>query len=544
MCHRMVASSGIARAKDATRRVLIFAAATVLAGLAGSSVARAAGVVSTCDESHLRAALSGGGSVTFSCSGDIKLTATIAISSNTSIDGTGQNVILDGQNSVQVLYVAVSATLALKNLTVANGLGGILDLGTLSITNVTLSGNYGGAISAPYQGNVSVTNSTFSLNGGAFGGDIYNEGGGVDIENSTFVGSNIYNSDGIVNVTNSTFSDDGIDNVTSTNFYTSTLTVFYSTFSNSYVGNGGGEASATLQNTLLANHYIHGDCGGSITDGGYNLDDDGSCGFSAANHSFSDNKHANLGTLGNYGGPTPTIPLLPGSVAIDAIPVGAAGCPGIDQRGVSRPQGPACDIGAFEVIQTQTLVSGGACNGVYGGTFKGNVTVSYGQNCRFMSGGITGNVTLNGGNLALSNMTVGGNTQVNRGTFSIGPEVAIKGDLQIQNIAVGSAQNQVCGATVQGNLQFHNNGTAVQIGSSSQSCAGNVIGGNLEVHNNTAGTALFYNTVTGNLQDQNNSAPTQVFNNVIGQNLQCQQNSSITGGGNTAKQKQGQCSGF
>ncbi len=52
-----------------------------------------------------------------------------------------------------------------------------------------------------------------------------------------------------------------------------------------------------------------------------------------------------LGMLAANGGPTRTVALLAGSPAIDH----ASGCPGTDQRGVSRPQGPACDSGAFEV---------------------------------------------------------------------------------------------------------------------------------------------------------------------------------------------------
>jgi hypothetical protein len=44
-------------------------------------------------------------------------------------------------------------------------------------------------------------------------------------------------------------------------------------------------------------------------------------------------------------------PLLAGSPAIDA---GAADvCPGTDQRGVTRPQGAGCDIGAYEVEDVQ-----------------------------------------------------------------------------------------------------------------------------------------------------------------------------------------------
>jgi hypothetical protein len=64
-----------------------------------------------------------------------------------------------------------------------------------------------------------------------------------------------------------------------------------------------------------------------------------------------------LGSLGSYGGPTQTIPLLPGSPAIDAgddavcasttTPAGAA-VSGKDRRGIARPSGTHCDIGAFE----------------------------------------------------------------------------------------------------------------------------------------------------------------------------------------------------
>src|SRR3970282_626777 len=56
---------------------------------------------------------------------------------------------------------------------------------------------------------------------------------------------------------------------------------------------------------------------------------------------------AGLGPLANNGGPPQTHALLAGSPAIDA---GSPDCPppATDQRGVARPQGPACDIGAYE----------------------------------------------------------------------------------------------------------------------------------------------------------------------------------------------------
>jgi hypothetical protein len=59
-----------------------------------------------------------------------------------------------------------------------------------------------------------------------------------------------------------------------------------------------------------------------------------------------------LGPLLPNGGPTQTMALSAGSPAIDQVPPGATACPGTDQRGVGRPQGPACDIGAYERVPT------------------------------------------------------------------------------------------------------------------------------------------------------------------------------------------------
>ncbi len=202
-------------------------------------------------------------------------------------------------------------------------------------------------------------------------------------------------------------------------------------------------------------------------------------------------------------------------------------------------------VAKISVAPPTTPTSGNTCNGAYNGTFNGNLTVSAGQNCSFVSGGVTGNVQLNGGNLILMQSQVGGDVQLNGGgTFTIGPGTTIGGNLQIQNLPSGSTQNQICGTTIHGDLQFQSNGTAVLIGAGTASCAGNTIGGNLTVQNNTGATTVVGNTITGNLQDHNNTGPTQVSDNLIGNNLQCQNNTSITGGGNTAASKQGQCSAF
>ena len=64
--------------------------------------------------------------------------------------------------------------------------------------------------------------------------------------------------------------------------------------------------------------------------------------------------NANLGLLLDNGGPTMTHALVPGSDAINTgNPAGCEDSDGnlftADQRGVSRPQGVRCDIGAYEL---------------------------------------------------------------------------------------------------------------------------------------------------------------------------------------------------
>lgn len=93
------------------------------------------------------------------------------------------------------------------------------------------------------------------------------------------------------------------------------------------------------------------------------------------------------------------------------------------------------------------------------------------------------------------------------------------------------------GNTIKGNLDIQNNTAAV-------SAVGNTVGKNLTLQSNTAATKVKSNNVTGDLQDQNNTAATQVFSNAVGGNLQCQGNTVISGGGNTAGSKQGQCSTY
>ena len=103
----------------------------------------------------------------------------------------------------------------------------------------------------------------------------------------------------------------------------------------------------TVANSVVALSDSDGNCfnsAGSIISLGHNLDSGNTCGF-ASSGDLTDTDPW-LGMLQANGGPTLTHALQPGSPAIDhADPMQ---CTPADQRGVSRPQGSGCDMGAYE----------------------------------------------------------------------------------------------------------------------------------------------------------------------------------------------------
>ena len=312
--------------------------------------AHAGGIVSICDQAHLLAALVGGSTVTFSCSGTITLTGTITIVTDTTIDGSGQTVTISGNHAVRVFTVNSGVTLNLSELTVANGRfnggwddggGGISNSGTLTISNSTLFKNgaqVGGGIYN--SGTLTVSNSTFAENYSKTSGGIDN-GGTLIVSNSTFVGNGGWDVGGIGN--------SGI------------ATVSHSTFSGNRAtfGDSGGilnSGTLTLKNTIVANSLANtldsGNCAGEITDGGGNLSyPDATC--------PGINGDPMLGPLANWGGPTETMGLRAGSAALAAAndaTCAASPVNNLDQRGTTRPVGPHCDIGAYEGTLANTFL--------------------------------------------------------------------------------------------------------------------------------------------------------------------------------------------
>jgi hypothetical protein len=162
---------------------------------------------------------------------------------------------------------------------------------------------------------------------------------------------------------------------------------------NTSVAHGGGLFNSGMLRaaaTIVADSGTSNDCGGTITDSGYNLDDDGSCAFTAARHSHSD-VAADLGPLQDNGGPTETEEPTPASPALGQIPTGTVAnaillCPGVDQRGVDRPQGAECDIGAVEDAAAQVsgvfpptgLTTGGTSVTISGTDLTGVTAVHFG----------------------------------------------------------------------------------------------------------------------------------------------------------------------
>jgi hypothetical protein len=116
-----------------------------------------------------------------------------------------------------------------------------------------------------------------------------------------------------------------------------------------------GEGWVILKNSIVANSPSGGNCvGASLTNNNsdqYSLSSDDTCGL--AGTGSQNGVDPLLTNLGNYGGPTRVHMLKPGSPAIDGV-VGDSGPP-TDQRGVSRPQGAAFDIGAVEVTANDLL---------------------------------------------------------------------------------------------------------------------------------------------------------------------------------------------
>jgi hypothetical protein len=243
----------------------------------------------------------------------------LTVTDDLTLNGGGRpGTVLDGTGSFGHAGVDVGGGTSLNlhvnvnNLTIQNFNDGVYSsngpTGLVTINGCTITGStvFGVGVDA---GPVQILNSTIS--GNFYGVNVGNEGdpGNVIVlDDDTIVGNTVYG-----------------------------LSMFL--------------VAVAVSNTIIANNNTGGgfhDCNASVVTGGgggyacssdHNIDSDGSGGPGFTTVAPM------LGPLADNGGPTETYALLSGSSAIDN---GGSTCLSTDQRGVTRPQGLACDIGAFE----------------------------------------------------------------------------------------------------------------------------------------------------------------------------------------------------
>lgn len=270
-----------------------------------------------------------------------------------------------------VVGILPGVTASLSGVTVENGTtasngGGLAVDGTLTATNIAVTGNtagygsLGGGIMVESGGKLTlqrslVANNTLACTGGCdgYGAGMYNRGTTL-IVNSTFTGNDATpvasgGGDGAIRARAGSLT---LDNVTISGNLAS-------------AGSAGIDVPAfatafpTISNTIISGNTgtSSPDCSGKLTSAGNNLLGNGSGCTGLTNGTNGDMvapaaPGANLGALADNGGPTMTMALLSGSKAIDAGNSTACAVKStvnnLDQRGSMRPVGTACDIGAFE----------------------------------------------------------------------------------------------------------------------------------------------------------------------------------------------------
>jgi hypothetical protein len=312
------------------------------------------------DTGTLRSAVAGlcdGGTITFADRIVLELSSEIVVDKQVAIDGSsvagdatagGDALVqISGRTDVRSFRVTADGDLTLRRLRVSNGGlddlgGGIRSAGRLAVFdsrfdhNVggTINGLGGGAIYSALDSVLVVDGSTFDANDAQRGSAIFNSG---SAQISTFSGNG------------PTLQREGaIEN-------RGTLVAAHLTISGNGNNGGFGGVFAFNADTTFANTIIAGNTGTECAISGGTVSSiallapAGSC-----QPTLSDDPQ--LASLAANGGPTMTHALTEGSPAMDAGDSGF--CPPIDQRGIERPNGSGCDLGAFEIEQERLFQDG------------------------------------------------------------------------------------------------------------------------------------------------------------------------------------------
>lgn len=219
--------------------------------------------------------------------------------------------------------------------------GGVIAYGAVTIDRSTINGNMAEAVGE--GGN----------HAGALGGGLYAVGPAI-VDRSTISGNTVLSSGSLTTeARGGGLRAKELTLTSSTVTGNSLLSIGTNTGANIHLS-----GASLIRNTIVANPIGAGEScsteGAMLGSGGFNLDEDGSCGFGEGSDVAGVDPL--LGPLADNGGTTPTHALFAGSIAVDrGNSFGATA----DQRGLSRPSdfttisntegGDGSDIGAFEL---------------------------------------------------------------------------------------------------------------------------------------------------------------------------------------------------
>ena len=299
------------------------------------------------------------------------------------ITGPAAGLTIDAGGKSCVFVVDGGVTASLSGLTITGGSvargfgGGLENLGTVTLTDCTVSGNsaslgLGGGLWN--GGTATLVDCMINGNSAGDGGGVYNYGTAT-LTDCTISGNSAHDGGGglwnygTATLTDCTISGNSANLGGGVNTY-GLLTLTACTVSGNSAAIGGGVilsgrySRTTIGDTIVAGNAAaisSPDLFGTVDqDRGSNLigDGDGASGFTAAGDQVGTAASPidpRLAPLGDYGGPTQTMALLPGSPAIDKgdntlVPIDpSTGLPvTTDQRGFTRVVNGTVDIGAFE----------------------------------------------------------------------------------------------------------------------------------------------------------------------------------------------------
>lgn len=151
-----------------------------------------------------------GGVITFDNDYTIPLASQLTIDKGLAIDGAGRTVTVSGEHAARVFQIEAGLTVALQNLTVANGLAGSdghdgagvwvsgangqvtrvnIQHATFRDNVSTHTGGLGGGGVSSYNGILLLTDVAFVNNTAVAGGGLSNTYGSTTLENVTFAGN-------------------------------------------------------------------------------------------------------------------------------------------------------------------------------------------------------------------------------------------------------------------------------------------------------------------------------------------------------------------